>query len=192
MTRKIWWIVQQNLLSVQIKFEFTKGFKRKYTAKFYIRDNSHHIITFQLNLMICSLANKNSTILACMCRNANSVLLWKTRMANVWSFFLCVITEFKFFIHVGINHNYRPQWSWGKVIFPVVCVSRILSTGGSTWAGTPPPGGYIPLGIYTPLGRYTPRQVHPPMVNGRAVRILLECIIFLVDYSYVQHQCIFL
>ena len=63
-------------------------------------------------------------------------------------------------------------------VFTRVC----LSTGGSTWAGTPPgmytplgrkhlPGRYTPWagtspwagtppGRYTPLGRYTPWQVH--------------------------------
>ena len=59
------------------------------------------------------------------------------------------------------------------------CLSVILFTGGSTWAGTPlgrytpwagtPPGRYTSpqAGTHTPLGRYTPlagtppRQVHP-------------------------------
>ena len=78
---------------------------------------------------------------------------------------------------------YRPQWSWGKVIFSVACVKNsVRGRGGSTWAGTPGyvhpsgqvhpldrctpwtgtphPGQVHPLGRYTLLGRYTPRQVH--------------------------------
>ena len=49
-------------------------------------------------------------------------------------------------------------------VFTGVC----LSTGGSTWAGTPPPGQVHPPGRLHPLGRYTPqagtspRQVHLP------------------------------
>ena len=41
---------------------------------------------------------------------------------------------------------YRPQRSWGKVIYSVACVKNSVHSGdgGSTWAGTPP------------------RQVHPP------------------------------
>ena len=44
-------------------------------------------------------------------------------------------------------------------------MSRILPTGGGTWApraGTPPWAGTPPLDRYTPLGQvYPPRQVHP-------------------------------
>ena len=55
----------------------------------------------------------------------------------------------------------RPQRSWGKVIFSQASV--ILSTGGSTWAGTPPRLGTPPGTRYTPRTRYTlPDQVHLP------------------------------
>ena len=72
------------------------------------------------------------------------------------------------------------------------CLSVILFTAGeSTWAGKHPLGRYtpragtpgqVPPGQVHPLGRYTPLgQVHPgrytPMVNERAVHILLECIL---------------
>ena len=108
-------------------------------------------------------------------------------------------------IPVSIFYFYRPQQSWGKVIFSVACVKNsVKGGGGGTWAGPPgqvhPSSRYTPLGKYTPwagttpragtpLVRYTPRQVHsqagtprmagtpPPMVNERAVRILLECIL---------------
>ena len=94
---------------------------------------------------------------------------------------------------------------WGKVIF--LHLSVILFTGGSTWVRTPPGryttlGRYTPLDMYSPLGMYTPGQLHPPpypMVNARAVRILLECI--LVDnciyfiFKFKQYkkcqQCLF-
>ena len=85
--------------------------------------------------------------------------------------------------------HYRPQRSWGKVIFSVVCVKNSVYRQGSTWAGTPPeqvpplrqvqsPGGYTlhqvhPPSRYTLLGSYTrlpgtplastpPRKVYPP------------------------------
>ena len=61
--------------------------------------------------------------------------------------------------------GFRPHFCW-NVIFTgrkrslwrlcfYTCLSVILFTGGSTWAGTPPRAG-------TPPGRYTPWQVHPP------------------------------
>ena len=55
----------------------------------------------------------------------------------------------------------RPQRSCEGYVFTLVC----LSTGGSTWAGTPPgPGTSPPPGPGTPpRTRYTPwDQVHPP------------------------------
>ena len=100
--------------------------------------------------------------------------------------------------------NYRPQRSWGKVIFSVACVKNSVHGGGSTWVGTPgqvhPPGQVQPPGRYTPgqvhhppgqvplwqvhpLDRYTtpagtpPRQILRDTVNERMVRILLECIL---------------
>ena len=51
--------------------------------------------------------------------------------------------------------NYRPQQSWGRVIFSVACVKNSVH-GGSTWAGTPPPPGR-----YIPQAGTSPRQVHP-------------------------------
>ena len=86
------------------------------------------------------------------------------------------------------SYFYRPQRSWGKVMFLQVCVI-LFTGGGSTWPGTPygtryppgpgtphnqvhPPGTrytpprtrYTPLGPGTPPGtRYTPQdQVLPP------------------------------
>ena len=60
-----------------------------------------------------------------------------------------------------VNH-YRPQRSWGKVMFLQVCV--ILFTGGEYLTR------YTPRTRYTPQTRYTPRdqvhpwdQVHPPL-----------------------------
>ena len=46
----------------------------------------------------------------------------------------------------SLSINYRPQRSWGKVIFSVACVKN--------WAGTPPAG--------TPPARYTPQAGTPP------------------------------
>ena len=76
-------------------------------------------------------------------------------------------------IDIPIELCYRPQRSWGKVIFSEACVKNSVH-GGSTWAGTPPPPhplgpGTPPRTRYTPLTRYTPDQVplpepgtHPP------------------------------
>ena len=71
---------------------------------------------------------------------------------------------------------YRPQRSWGKVMFLQVCV--ILFTGGSTWPGIPPGTRCTPRDqVQPPRTRCTPRdrlhtpqdqlhtprdQVHPP------------------------------
>ena len=62
---------------------------------------------------------------------------------------------------------YRPQQSWGKVMFLQASVI-LLTLGGSTWPGTPPGPGTPPRIRYTPQTRYlqtryTPLdQVHPP------------------------------
>ena len=74
-------------------------------------------------------------------------------------------------------------------IFSSVC-QEFCPQWGSTWAGTPlgrytppragiPPGQVHPQAGTPPMGRYTPHgQVRTtPMVNERAVRILLECIL---------------
>ena len=52
---------------------------------------------------------------------------------------------------------YRPQRSWGKVIFSVACVKNSVHRGGSTWAGASSEAG-------TPPSRYRhpPGQVYPP------------------------------
>ena len=75
---------------------------------------------------------------------------------------------------------YRPQRSWGKVIFSVACVKNSVHSGGSTWAGAsseagtppsryrhppwagvPPSPGQIPLWQVHPPGKYTPRASTP-------------------------------
>ena len=99
------------------------------------------------------------------------------------------------------KYFYRPQT---KVIF--LHLSVILFTGESTWAGTPlgrytssPPGQVPPRQVH-PLAGTPPRQVHPPgqihtpqagtppngaccTVNKRAVRILLECILVVIEFA---------
>ena len=73
---------------------------------------------------------------------------------------------------------YRPQRSWGKVMFSVACIKNsVHGGGGSTWAGTPPrqvdpapwigtpPGqAHIPWAGTHPLEQVhiPPGQVHPP------------------------------
>ena len=83
---------------------------------------------------------------------------------------------------------------WCKVIFSVACVKNSVHGRGNTWAGTPPPGRYIP-----------PRQV-PPWAgtppweqcmlgdkgNKRAVRTLLECILVWIIFDRNDFKtCIF-
>ena len=99
-----------------------------------------------------------------------------------------------------IVHIYRPQTKFAKVMFLHLSVSPLFT--GWWWytlprTGTPPrqvhPPGQTPPGAgtspdrYTPLGRH-PLDRHPlgrytpVMVNERAVRILLECIlVFMVN-----------
>ena len=110
---------------------------------------------------------------------------------------------------------YRPQRSWGKVIF--LQASVILSTGGgsaSVHAGIPPPvSGHPPRSrhppepdnppgadrhphradtpeVGTPLEQTPPRSRQTPLqsmlgdtVNARAVRILLECKLFIYVFE---------
>ena len=72
---------------------------------------------------------------------------------------------------------YRPQRSWGKVMF--LHLSVILSTGGSA-THTPPLGRHLP-GQNPPPSKQPPwadaplRNAYWDAVNKRAVRILLEC-----------------
>ena len=65
---------------------------------------------------------------------------------------------------------YRPQRSWGKVIFSqasvILSAGGVPGPGGCAWSGgVPGPGGMVPGG--NPPGR----------LLLRAVRILLECIL---------------
>ena len=67
------------------------------------------------------------------------------------------------------NNCYRPQRSWGKVIFSQACVkkSRILSTGvclgrHTHWEQTPPPGADTPLGSRLPWEQTPPGQTPSP------------------------------
>ena len=58
--------------------------------------------------------------------------------------------------------NYHPQRSCEGYVFTGVC----LSTGGSTWPGTPPAGAphrtrYTPWQVHPPGPGTPPRQVHP-------------------------------
>ena len=87
-----------------------------------------------------------------------------------------------------ILHFYRPQRSWGNVMF--LQVSVILLTGGgvvclSACWDTPPVADTPLPGTDTPLGSRHPPELDTPLlqsmlgdtVNARAVRILLECIL---------------
>ena len=95
---------------------------------------------------------------------------------------------------------YRPQRSWGKVIFSEAC--QEFCSGGylgryTPRAGTLPgqvhrPGQVLPPGqVHPPAGTPPPGQILPPnsaqcmlgdMGNKRAVRILLECNLVLIVF----------
>ena len=71
----------------------------------------------------------------------------------------------KFFIFFqAVENFYRLQRSWGKVIFSHAFV--ILSTGGSTWAGTTPKTRYTPQTRCPPGTRYTPQTRYTPPGPG--------------------------
>ena len=60
---------------------------------------------------------------------------------------------------------YRPQRSWGKVIFWILFRGGVPGQVHLPWAGTPPgryttQTGTLPRQVHPP-GRYTPREVHP-------------------------------
>ena len=123
------------------------------------------------------------------CSEGPLVSVNKRRYASYWNAFLFIYTKSVCVepwmgkrplkgILVGISIHRLPPANevWGKIIFLHLSVILFMGGEGSTWAGTPPQGRYIPLGRYTPspsrytpgrytpLGRYTPPgQVHPPL-----------------------------
>ena len=88
--------------------------------------------------------------------------------------------------HFLVLFNYRPQRSWGKVMF--LHVSVILSTG----EGCLLPGGVWSQGSLV-LGGSGPRGVPdgdpPQWLLLRAVHILLECILVLKIDSTLRNKC---
>ena len=115
------------------------------------------------------------------------------RRNKILRFLQIISVNFQVFLHY-----YRPQRSWGKVMF--LQASVILLTGGvclsACWdttttpplKQTPPRRAYTPHGADIPPGADPPdqappswEQTPPPQsmlgdtVNARAVRILLEC-----------------
>ena len=76
---------------------------------------------------------------------------------------------------MSIRNYYRPQRSWGKVMFLQVCVILFKGVGVPDQVhpprtrytppgpGTPPQARYIPQTRYTPWDQVHPQdQVHPP------------------------------
>ena len=81
-----------------------------------------------------------------------------------------------------LTYYYRPQRSWGKVIFSVACVKNSVHGGVcpiACWDTHPRRGTLLPP--TRPPREQTPRTRHPPPPTPRrygqqaAVRILLEC-----------------
>ena len=91
-----------------------------------------------------------------------------------------------------LQYIYRPQRSWGKVIFSQVCV--ILFTGGCM-LGCPPGADTPPREQTLPPEQTPPWEQTPPMlgdtVNVWAVCILLECKLFhIIFYTLNFKRCI--
>ena len=79
--------------------------------------------------------------------------------------------------HCQIKNFYRPQRSWGKVIFSQASV--ILLTGVCFLLG----GGVLPPGGVSAPGGGLAGGGPPGRLLLRAVRILLECILVLFMFS---------
>ena len=84
---------------------------------------------------------------------------------------------------------YRPQRSWGKVIFSQASI--ILLTGaGASFGGLLPPGGASTRGVLPLGGCFLLGPGGDPTSPGRlllrAVRILLECILADIDFAICQ------
>ena len=63
------------------------------------------------------------------------------------------------------EHLYRPQRSWGKVIFSVACVKNSVHRGGQ-YLGRYPPDWYTPQAGTHPLGRYIPSRAGTPQAGN--------------------------
>ena len=92
------------------------------------------------------------------------------------------------------THLYRPQRSWGKVIFSQACV--ILFTGG-VWRQTPPDQAPIPPGPDPPRDQAPPpHQALPPGTRPPPKKNFFFLVIFFSttppDTVYVRAVCILL
>ena len=102
---------------------------------------------------------------------------------QLWNF-PCDVSSIVLDSHIRLAlHIYRPQRSWGKVIFSQASV--ILFTGGgvpgpgggSSPRGVPDPGGVCSWGWGLVPGGAWWRPLPPGQLLLRAVRILLGCIL---------------
>ena len=97
-----------------------------------------------------------------------------------------------------IKHYYRPQRSWGKVIFSEACVKNSVHRGGACVAGGVRGGRACMAGghVWHPRSPVPPRQILRDAVNERAARILLKCILvfqihmesFFCTLFYLTHK----
>ena len=78
----------------------------------------------------------------------------------------------------GRTTFYHQQQSWGKVIFSEVCVnSSVQGDPGGAWL--------LPWGAWLLLGGHAwDATRYGDMINERAVRILLECILVCEEILY--------
>ena len=97
------------------------------------------------------------------CQLFASVYLWPLAADLIWSWshhmMFRIISSTRIFSN--IIYLYRPQRSWGNVIFSEACVKNsVHGGGGSTWAGTPL--GQVHPQQVQPSCRYTPQAGTPP------------------------------
>ena len=115
------------------------------------------------------------------------------------------------YVTQNVHFNcYRPQRSWGKVVFSQACVILFTGASASVHTGIPPPNPATPQSTppqdHTPLEQIPPREQTPPLgpgtpldqappgadsplpqsmvgytVNARAVPILLECNLVIIS-----------
>ena len=76
-----------------------------------------------------------------------------------------------------ITTYYRPQRSWGKVIFSEACVKNSVHRWGERGRGHPWQGCVCGRGVVHGRGSCVGGGYAWHTVNERAVRILLECIL---------------
>ena len=105
-------------------------------------------------------------------------LIFNSNSLNSMSAFVSWYVCSMLFIFTKPKYHYRPQRSWGEVIFSEACVKNSVH-GGACWDTYPPQK-------QTPPRKQTPLPVQCMLgdtANKQAVHIILECILVLVFFK---------